>query len=316
MIHSLHKKNVANLVTEGTASVSTPTDVPRIQALSPPTPSKLEYSSTKTDGDTAKRSLFDSPAGPGGIRTDLVSPEHRVHSTSGEEETVPGSYRTAEEGTVDGEMRMEEREVLCKDIMMKIIDRFCDGEFPEDDSSTTDFLEENAYANSQVASKLDNIGTEEFKEDAEGNGLSDDGEGVLDNFDDEMMKMEGSYEAKTNTLMHVDNLRPSTDTIYTTTSQDKSLNENEFEAPVLKSPSLKHLEEAAGPKLKISLNDIDLETPVLKSPLIKQPEEAAAPKLKMMSRHSSLKSLKSPRPGPELEVWIVMRAKSDYATKF
>ena len=81
---------------------------------------------------------------------------------------------------------------------------------------------------------------------------------------------------------------------------------------------MKHLEleEAAGPKLKISLNDIDLETPVLKSPLIKQPEEAAAPKLKMMSRHSSLKSLKSPSPGPELEVWIVMRAKSDYATKF
>ena len=59
---------------------------------------------------------------------------------------------------------------------------------------------------------------------------------------------------------------------------------------------MKHLEleEAAGPKLKISLNDIDLETPVLKSPLIKQPEKAAAPKLKMMSRHSSLKSLKSP----------------------
>ena len=78
MIHSIQKRNVAmKLVTEArdsSASVSTPSDLLRIRAVSPPPPSKLEFShaSTKPQGDH-KRSLFDSPA-PGSpkVQVDFI----------------------------------------------------------------------------------------------------------------------------------------------------------------------------------------------------------------------------------------------------
>ena len=79
MIHSFQRRNVAKLVTEArdsSASVSTPTDLPRIKAVSPPPPSKLEFSptSTKTEGEH-KRTLFDSPAaGIPRILVDYVPP--------------------------------------------------------------------------------------------------------------------------------------------------------------------------------------------------------------------------------------------------
>ena len=65
------------LVTEArdsSASVSTPSDLLRIRAVSPPPPSKLEFSSasTKPQGDH-KRSLFDSPApGPRKVQVDFI----------------------------------------------------------------------------------------------------------------------------------------------------------------------------------------------------------------------------------------------------
>ena len=78
MIHSLQKRKVAQkLETEtrdSSTSVSTPTDLQRIRAISPPPPSKLEFShaSTKPEGDH-KRSLFDSPAsGHSRVQTELM----------------------------------------------------------------------------------------------------------------------------------------------------------------------------------------------------------------------------------------------------
>ena len=59
---SSNKKVAAAMVFEDkSGSISTPSDLPRIKATSPPPPTKMEYSPTMTDVDVPKRSLFDSP---------------------------------------------------------------------------------------------------------------------------------------------------------------------------------------------------------------------------------------------------------------
>merc|ERR1719282_1827129 len=58
---SSNKAAAAMVFEDKSGSISTPSDLPRIKATSPPPPTKMEYSPTMTDVEVPKRSLFDSP---------------------------------------------------------------------------------------------------------------------------------------------------------------------------------------------------------------------------------------------------------------
>ena len=229
MIHSLQRRNAAKLVTEARdscASVSTPTDLPRIKAVSPPPPSKLEFSptSTKTEGEH-KRTLFDSPAaGNPRILVDYVPPASLLD--------------------------LEEVHSLCKQILIETFDDICQYHHDDNPSSAESDLNVNdnpiiCNGESEVTNVVTNSTSEVHLEDTQGE---------VSNKDEDLMPSRG------------DNiLEPQTQSLTVPGSTEALDFEDQHEAPA----------------------------PMLKSPY-KMLDDPAAPKLKMMSRHSSLKSLKSP----------------------
>ena len=230
MIHSLQRRNVAKLVTEArdsSASVSTPTDLPRIKAVSPPPPSKLEFSptSTKTEGEH-KRTLFDSPAaGNPRILVDYVPPASLLD--------------------------LEEVYSLCEQILIETLDNICQYYLDDNPSSAESDLNVNVQRQKNPIictgeSEVTNVVTNSTSE----------------------VQLEDTQEVS-NTVEDIKPLRG--DNLLALQTQS-------FTVP--------------GPTEALELED-QHEAPMLKSPY-KMLDDPAAPKLKMMSRHSSLKSLKSP----------------------
>ena len=254
MIHSLQRRNVAKLVTEArdsstsvssvstpsdlqrirattsVSSVSTPSDLQRIRAVSPPPPSKLEFSpaSSKTEGDH-KRSLFESPAA-GNLRfqVDFVPPAALLD--------------------------IEEISSLCRQILMETLDKFhpytveneellCDPNSVESNFE----VDVQGQENLSICTEEEDIVASSIPEVH----LEDTPELVLNQTEDSVP-------------LKVDNLlAPQTHSFSISVPESSEAAEDHHDAPMLKSP-------------------------------YKLTEEPVAPKLKMMSRHSSLKSLKSP----------------------
>ena len=238
MIHSLQKRKVAQkLETEtrdSSTSVSTPTDLQRIRAISPPPPSKLEFShaSTKPEGDH-KRSLFDSPAsGPTRVQTELMPTAALLD--------------------------FEEVHNICEQILNEALDII----FPQVSSRS-------AMAQAEVQS-LRSLATDKLEE-----------LGILPN-----IPVEDTTIGVKSTSDDVQ-LEDTTEGVLNQTEEDIHLKVDNCFVPKLHSPT------ALGSADAVEDRHEDEAAPVLKSPY-KMLEEPAAPRLKKMSRHSSLKSLKSP----------------------
>jgi len=245
------------LVTEArdsSASVSTPSDLLRIRAVSPPPPSKLEFShaSTKLQGDH-KRSLFDSPAlGPPRVQVDLFPPAALLD--------------------------FEDVHSICEYILNETLDIIFPQESPSSSKSPVKSLRSLAK---------DKLGIHLNTDDGK---LLCTSRSVESNLKANVQGQENAFICDEDTNVGV----MSTSEVQFENTMEGVFNQTQAEEDIY----LKVDNYLAQKRLPTDLGSTEAvedheAAPVLKSPY-KMFEEPTAPKLKKMSRHSSLKSLKSP----------------------